>query len=137
MKLSKRRRSELRMKFGGECAYCGCELPETGWHADHVKAVWRDWEFVKDAAGVMKTRATGKLFAPENDTAENLFPACAPCNISKGAESLDAWRGWLNDRIVRVLRDNSASFRHAERFGRVIANPEPLVFWFEKFKSGA
>ncbi|MES1842645.1 hypothetical protein ABUT89_26860, partial [Escherichia coli] len=35
-KISKIQRAELRMKFGGRCAYCGCKLPEKGWHADHV-----------------------------------------------------------------------------------------------------
>lgn len=39
MSLTKKQRAELRMKFGGRCAYCGCELPEKGWHADHVEAV--------------------------------------------------------------------------------------------------
>ncbi len=36
-KISKIQRAELRMKFGGRCAYCGCKLPEKGWHADHVE----------------------------------------------------------------------------------------------------
>ncbi len=38
MALTKKQREKLRMKFGGRCAYCGCELPEKGWHADHVQA---------------------------------------------------------------------------------------------------
>lgn len=41
MALTKKQRAELRMKFGGRCAYCGCELPEKGWHADHVQPVAR------------------------------------------------------------------------------------------------
>lgn len=28
MALTKKQREKLRMKFGGRCAYCGCELPE-------------------------------------------------------------------------------------------------------------
>lgn len=36
MALTKKQREKLRMKFGGRCAYCGCELPEKGWHAGHV-----------------------------------------------------------------------------------------------------
>jgi hypothetical protein len=42
MALTKKQRAELRMKFGGRCAYCGCELPEKGWHADHVEAALRN-----------------------------------------------------------------------------------------------
>ncbi|EFG6869113.1 TPA: HNH endonuclease, partial [Escherichia coli] len=44
MALTKKQREKLRMKFGGRCAYCGCELPEKGWHADHVQAVLRKSE---------------------------------------------------------------------------------------------
>ncbi len=33
MALTKKQREKLRMKFGGRCAYCSCELPEKGWHA--------------------------------------------------------------------------------------------------------
>ena len=43
MQLSKPQRDVLRMKFGGMCAYCGSELPEKGWHADHVEPVLREW----------------------------------------------------------------------------------------------
>ncbi len=30
MALTKKQRAELRMKFGGRCAYCGCELSDNG-----------------------------------------------------------------------------------------------------------
>lgn len=30
MALTKKQRAELRMKFGGRCAYCGCELGDNG-----------------------------------------------------------------------------------------------------------
>jgi hypothetical protein len=139
MNLSKAQREQVRMMFGGKCAYCGCEL--TGkWHADHIKAVMRDWGFVRDEHGrivtkngISQTRVTGKLFRPENDSLENLFPACVPCNIDKGCSDLEAWREYLHYRIVERLRVNSSTFRHAERFGVVAINPAPLVFWFEKY----
>ncbi|HAL9448481.1 TPA: HNH endonuclease, partial [Escherichia coli] len=50
MALTKKLREKLRMKFGGRCAYCGCELPEKGWHADHVQAVLRKSEQCMKAA---------------------------------------------------------------------------------------
>lgn len=137
--MTKAKREQIRMMFGGRCAYCGCELLN-GWHVDHVKPVLRDWEFVRDGRGnlttkngVTVTRQTGKLFRPENDTPENLFPACIPCNIDKGASELDDWRIYLHERIVVKLRENSSTFRHAERFGVVSISPAPLVFWFEKY----
>lgn len=135
-------REQLRMMFGGFCAYCGREL--TGkWHADHVEPVLREWEFVRDAAGHLTTteggftatRSTGEFRNSKNATKKNnLFPACVPCNIDKGAVPLEEWREWLNTRIVDGLRRNSSTFRHAERFGRVTLATGPLLFWFEKYR---
>lgn len=126
------------MMFGGKCAYCGIVLPEKGWHADHVKAIWRDAKWIP---GVYTDRiqvpgryvSNGKCQRPENECVENIFPACAPCNIDKGAESLEDWRGWLQDRMIESMRKHIPNFRRAERFGRISIACEPLVFWFEKF----
>lgn len=139
MKIGKNEREKIRMMFGGRCAYCGYELPEKGWHADHVKAVLYDTEFIRggyDEHGMYtpsRLKRTGRVLRPENDTKENIFPACRPCNIDKGSESLDEWRLYLQDKMIDVMRRDIPNFRHAERFGRVTINPEPLVFWFEKY----
>ncbi len=81
MALTKKQREKLRMKFGGRCAYCGCELPEKGWHADHVQAVLRKSEQCMKAAEkrIFRLKSTGDVFRPEADCPENLVPACAPC----------------------------------------------------------
>src|SRR5208337_782788 len=128
-------REELRMMFGGKCAYCGCVLPEKGWHADHVEPVNRELGFATGKDGRTILVATGRFYRPQNDRLDNLFPSCAPCNIDKGGSRLEDWRRHLNERIVEGLRRNSSTFRHAERFGRVIIVPGPLVFWFEKYRA--
>lgn len=80
MALTRKQRERLRMKFGGRCAYCGCELPEKGWHADHVQAVLRKSERCMKAAekGIFRLKSTGDVFRPEADCPENIFPSCAP-----------------------------------------------------------
>ncbi len=134
MRLSKAKREKLRMMFGGRCAYCGCQLSGK-WHADHIEAVNRKLKFVHDEKRhVTRMVATGEFYSPQNDRDDNLFPSCAPCNIDKGANSLEGWREYLHYRIVDRLRANSSTFRHAERFGVVSINPAPLVFWFEKYR---
>lgn len=135
MNLSKAKREQVRMMFGGHCAYCGVEL--TGkWHVDHVKAVYRDSVWVRSTDGRPGYYAsTGKMLLAENDHIDNCFPACVPCNISKGPCDLEGWRTWIEVRIAEVLRRNEANFRHAERFGRVIVVTEPVVFWFERYKA--
>ncbi len=67
MALTKKQREKLRMKFGGRCAYCGCELPEKGWHADHVQAVLRKSEQCMKAAEkrIFRLKSTGDVFRPE------------------------------------------------------------------------
>ncbi len=64
MALTKKQREKLRMKFGTSCAYCGCELPEKGWHADHVQAVLRKSEQCMKAAEkrIFRLKSTGDVF---------------------------------------------------------------------------
>jgi hypothetical protein len=65
------------------------------------------------------------------------MPSCVPCNINKGTSELEAWRRWLQDRMIESLRKNHPNFRHAERFGLItVAAHGPLVFWFEEYTSG-
>lgn len=136
MTITKRQREELRMKFGGKCAYCGCELGEK-WHADHVQSVTRKLEIAKHKNGTSRFVSTGELWKPENDTFENLFPACAPCNLDKSSMGLEEWRGYLCQRITEGLLRNSPTVRHGVRFGKITINPGPIVFWFEKYQDVA
>ncbi|MBL0907835.1 HNH endonuclease [Pectobacterium carotovorum] len=134
MKLSKKQREELRMKFGGRCAYCGCELPEKGWHADHVEATLRKWHFgERKANGTRAIIYTGDHWKPENDVLDNLFPACAPCNLFKATFSVEVFREQIAEQAERA-RQYSVNFRTAERFGQVQITRSPIVFWFEKYQ---
>ena len=129
------------MKFGGRCAYCGCEL--TGkWHADHVEPVRRDWEYVKDEDGnyvtkngITQTRATGKLYEPQNDTEQNLFPACVRCNILKSCANLEGFRSMLVYFAHSIPTIQTYSHvHHLMRFGKLTIDTTPVVFWFEKYQ---
>lgn len=134
-KISKIQRAELRMKFGGRCAYCGCKLPEKGWHADHVEPVRRDFELVRAPVGSGVThvaRSTGKVMHPELHAIENLFPSCAPCNLFKGAFSVEGMRNEITKQVERA-RAYSVNFRTAERFGLLHIVVKPVVFWFEQY----
>lgn len=148
MKLSTDQRAQLRMKFGGRCAYCGYELPAKGWHADHVEPVHREWwkktawwknqkhhSFDKSTGMIVSTpkalEPVGVGF-PDRDVMGNLFPSCRACNIDKHATPLELWRKQMQDR-VGVCRRNYSAFRHAERFGLVQEIVKPVVFWFEMY----
>ncbi|EBO9763045.1 HNH endonuclease [Salmonella enterica] len=108
MALTKKQRERLRMKFGGRCAYCGCVLPEKGWHADHVQAVLRKSERCMKAAekGIFRLKTTYSL------------------EMFRKPVSLQVERG----------RRSSVNFRTAERFGLVEVVEKPVVFWFEQYQ---
>lgn len=135
MALTKKQRERLRMKFGGCCAYCGCVLPEKGWHADHVQAVLRKSERCMKAAekGIFRLKTTGEVFRPEADCPENIFPSCAPCNLLKTTYSLEMFRKQVSLQVERGRR-SSVNFRTAERFGLISVVNKPVVFWFEQYE---
>ena len=116
LKLTKEQRQELRVKFGGYCAYCGCSLGDR-FHADHVKAVYR---FGDD------------LQKPKNDAIENLFPSCAPCNNFKATFTIEEFRKEIENQVQRAQK-YSINYRTAQRFGLVKVTNDPVVFWFERF----
>jgi hypothetical protein len=141
-RLTKAQREELRLKFGGKCAYCGCDLSENGWHADHVEPVWREWwkrgtktvyETVDGKVVSREVKQKVGMGSPERDTIDNMFPACRACNIDKHAMSLETWRGVVAGK-VGVCRRNYKAFSHAERFGLVQEISKPVVFWFERYR---
>ena len=134
MKLSNSDRDALLRKFGTKCAYCGVCLIGKKWHADHIQPVNRVLKFARDKRNRTVMVATGELYNPERDCAENLFPACVACNIDKSVLSLEEWRKRLGE-LPDNLRRNSSAFRHAERFGMVTVQVQPVVFWFEVFES--
>lgn len=88
MALTKKQRADLYAMFDGRCAYCGCKLPEKGWHADHIEPVLREWwkkrvkKYWKMVDGkptlVKETQKVGML-KPQNDVFENFFPSCQSC----------------------------------------------------------
>lgn len=128
VKLNKKQRAELFAMFDGKCAYCGCALVK--WHADHVEPVYRRSKYVRGAKS-WRLVSTGECDLPSNDHIGNFMPSCAPCNIHKGALTLESWRVTLQISL-RILRDNYSVFRHAERFGLLAETGTKVEFYFEK-----
>ena len=130
------------MKFGGRCAYCGCEL-NVKWHADHVNPVERETKPVKipngeyavTAAGFTKFRATGKMRRADNERLDNLFPACVKCNILKSCTDVEGFRKMLAYFAESVPRIAGYSHvHHLMRFGKLSIDPTPVLFWFERYQ---
>ena len=142
MAISKKKRLEIFNMFGGKCAYCGVGLPEKGWHVDHIEPVYREWwksktvtryEVIEDKLITWEEKQKIGMTYPENDVADNMFPACASCNIEKSVLNLEGFMASLEKKI-NSLRNNSSAFRFAERYGLVQVIKEKVVFYFELHK---
>ncbi|WP_145534873.1 HNH endonuclease [Yersinia alsatica] len=116
MKLSKNQRAELREIFGGKCAYCGDYLTEK-WHADHLQPV---------------IRTGGVMIYQDRDNIENLVPSCHPCNLHKHCNNLEDYRRIIDDGRREFLR--SGKGKALVRMKLVNMKPDPVIFWFEKWR---
>lgn len=126
--MDKKRRIIYDM-FGGKCAYCGCDLPEKGFHVDHILPIDRQSYYHRNER---KWKLTGKLGRPENECEDNKFPSCASCNIQKRDMSLEQFRKSISHFIISLNRD-STQYKIAKRYGLINENIKPIVFHFETF----
>lgn len=122
MALTKKQRKTVWDKSDGICWYCGCDLPEKGWHVDHFEPIYRD-------CGV-----DGDLH-PERDHIDNMVPSCAPCNLFKRVWDIESFRYEIEAQRERC-RNASSGFRIAERMGLIEVKSDPVVFWFEQVTEG-
>lgn len=113
-KLTKSERLEVYRKTGGHCAYCGCVLEYGDMQVDHLVAL-NGWS------------------EQGTDTIDNMLPACRSCNHYKNAMPLESFREMVENMPMALARDN-VTYKNAVRFGLVVPNPHPVVFFFEKIK---
>ncbi len=111
-KLTKAERQQVYEKCKGHCAYCGCDLEYKNMQVDHIIPLngWRE-----EGA----------------DTLDNMFPACRSCNHYKSRSTLEGFRRMVEAMPDTLMRD-STTYRNAVRFGLVIPNKKPIIFYFER-----
>lgn len=129
-------------KYGGRCAYCGCDL-EPGWHVDELLPVRRSWQYVKDEAGNRVWNRHKNDFEkvrtmehPERLCLENQMPACASCNINKHSDSLEDFRKLIAG-FTKHLNGVNTQYKIAKRYGLVHETIKPVVFYFETLPEAA
>lgn len=147
--MNKRNRQLIFNKYGGRCAYCGCEL-QKGWHVDHASPVRRikkyvGGDYVNDTTGEPATekdleygnwKRTERVLKPagminaHNDCFDNMMPSCASCNLYKHSADIETFRMILTN-TVRGLNNNATQYKFAKRYELVVETNKPVVFYFE------
>lgn len=107
----------IHSKYGGRCAYCGCEISIEKMQIDHI--VSRE-EYYRNQAS----------FSFPLDDPTNLNPSCHSCNNYKRNFSLEDFRSEIEQQVNRLRRDRP-TFRLAERFGQIQCSPCAVKFYFE------
>jgi len=151
--MKKADREKVFNKYGGKCAYCGCQLVK-GWHVDHLEPVIR---LTKSIGNTYQHKVTGAIATPrdaqsdtfleefewverkvvpngfekpERDCMENYMPACASCNINKHSADLESFRRLITG-FMKHLNEVSTQYKIAKRYGLVVEETKPVVFYFE------
>jgi 5-methylcytosine-specific restriction endonuclease McrA len=132
--MTKANRQAIFDKYGGRCAYCGIELVK-GWHVDELEPIRRKNKLVggyRDENGdwVERRFVPNGCMHPDRLHLDNQMPACASCNINKHSGSLEEFRSMITG-FMKHLNEINTQYKIAKRYGLVIENIKPIVFYFE------
>lgn len=125
-------RNKVWFRFNGHCSFCGKLLIDSSgknMQIDHMLPLQRN---IKNKHKILW--GTYKPCEnPENETIDNLFPACPSCNNLKGSLPLESYRQLVKDTVPNLLKYNT-NFRRALRFGMIKIQIEwDGIFYFEKY----
>lgn len=127
--MNKKIRQQIFDKYGGKCAYCGCELLK-GWHVDEIEPVRRNYSQDYDYDKQRHVRRLHGVTHPERFNIDNQNPSCASCNINKHSESLENFRSLISG-FKNHLNQLNTQYKISKRYGLVVEVDKPVVFYFE------
>ena len=128
MKLNKTDRLIVFDKYGGKCAYCGCDL-EKGWHVDHIEPIKRNYYYNRHKR---KWMSRGSCENP-NDDMSNFNPSCPSCNRMKSSFTLKQFRELIGG-FINSLNSYHPQYRFVKKYGLVEETNKPVVFYYEKYE---
>jgi endonuclease I len=121
---NKKLRVVIYNKYGGRCAYCGCDLNRASFAIDHITPIHRGMTN-KDMEWYKLNRGT-------NDV-NNLNPCCKSCNSSKSSFTLEKWRDEISKKYDRLMKYDP-TFRLLNRFNLCKRVDKVIEFYFEKYE---
>jgi 5-methylcytosine-specific restriction endonuclease McrA len=153
--MKKADRQKIFEKYGGRCAYCGCDLDGKRWNVDHIEPVnrvtktkpgyyvhkvtkerteypkgswWLEWDRVEPK------QVFDKMLNPERDTLENSNPSCHSCNITKSSMSIGQFKEWIQTTTKRLNTANYNNYKFGKRYGLIQETGIEVKFYFETVK---
>jgi hypothetical protein len=122
--MSKKDRKKIFEKYGGKCAYCGCELGK-GWHVSPIQPL-------------QITIGEDGQFGEANNDEANMMPSCAGCSLSKMHLGMNGKSGMLTLENFRKAIERSfehfkdyPQYKRAVRFGQIKEVSPKVKFYFE------
>lgn len=112
-RIPKRQREEVFNKYGGRCAYCGCELTLRTMQVDHIKAVYT-------------SSLENDNVETQDDSFDNLNPSCRQCNFYKGTLDIEQFRKKIMTTLYETCQ-NTFQAKLAKKLGML------TVKQFDKF----
>lgn len=116
--IPKKTRLLVYEKYGGHCAYCGCELKYNDMQVDHLESVYH---------------ATERMHREADDSMGNYMPSCRMCNYYKGTSTIEQFRSDLTDMLMRNVR-RPFDYRLALKYGLIKETVKPIKFYFEEWE---
>jgi DNA-directed RNA polymerase subunit M/transcription elongation factor TFIIS len=126
--MKKSDRIKIFEKYGGKCAYCGCDLTKN-WHADHIQPIVRDSKWDRKKGKFVNSGICRNL---GNEILENYNPACPSCNIQKNSFTLEQFRSNIQG-FLNSLNLYSTQYKFVKKYGLVTETKMEVKFFFETF----
>lgn len=123
-------RKQIYGKYDGLCAYCGCEL-NGKFHVDHLIAKERFKSQIINNYQIPVYLS--HLTQHDVNHIDNLMPACCSCNNYKNTFTLDDFRKQIG-LLVERLNTRFTQYKIAKRYGLVLEDVKPVIFYFETIK---
>ena len=116
-RIPKKTRELVLNKYGGKCAYCGCDLTLSNMQVDHIKSVYNS------------CIENGYVYI-QDDSFENLNPSCRQCNFYKGTLNIEQFRNKIKTILYETCQ-NTFQAKLAKKLGMMKVTQFDK-FYFEK-----
>ena len=116
-RIPKKTRELVLNKYGGKCAYCGCDLTLRTMQVDHIKAVYT-------------SSLENDMVETQDDSLENLNPSCRQCNFYKGTLNIEQFRNKIKTILYGTFQSTFQA-KLAKKLGMMKVTQFDK-FYFEK-----